>query len=314
MCDRHTDERHSGNPRDDVSLVHDTLAPDESTTEDSIITEAGARKPGEFGRRLKAATQTGSTTRVIVPNKHVARAVHEFTKNPVKAQTDSGAVPYRTLSALRTPAGDRLVRETSTPPATVELPATGGAELTVGTETLRLPGGEASIDADTDLPDGVFIAKDEDGTAEVKLKGGSRKTVATLDSEAELRASYAPIQGWFRPDRLSYRCDITIHYRDPADGDTLCTYTQPERESTAATRATLTAFFEQFSVSVEDHQLEKAEFRSRYRAWLNATNQTRPSAAEFGDALHDAPEIEIIKRGDWVIPDRAWRFPVTYER
>ncbi|AXG09686.1 hypothetical protein [Haloplanus rubicundus] len=310
-------ERDWGNPLppDDGSIVHDTLAPDESTTEDGVMKVTGACRPGALGQRLKAATQTGSTTRVIVPNKHVARAVHEFAKAPMKDLTDSGAVPYRTAASLLTPAGDRLVRETSTPPATVELLATGGVNLTVGTETLRLPGGEAAIDADTDLPDGVFIAKDEDGTAEMKLTRGGGTTVATLDSEADLRASYAPIQGWFRPDRLSYRCDITIHYPDPADSDTLCTHDCPPQESTMATPATLTAFFEQFSVSAEGHQLEKADLRSRYRAWLDAANQTRLCSTEFGEALHSAPKIETTRREEsTVIPDRAWRFSVTYER
>ncbi|WP_285253419.1 hypothetical protein [Halobacterium salinarum] len=248
----------------------------------------------------------------------MAAAVHRIAKHPVKETTTRGVKPYRMGSPLQTPDGKYVVHDANTSPIGVEFVAREGVELTVGDSTMQLPFGEVPPDAFTNLPDGLFLA-DQSGTdGEWAITDGDGTVVSTVATQADLKATYPYVQGWFQPDRLSYCGDIAIHYPNPTAEDQLETYEDATAQTLSESRPTLNEFLQLFTVSYHGTGLNTAEVFDRYTAWMHTAGQSKPGRATFAQALSQLEDIETVTRakppGQKVLCDRAWRFPPAFDR
>lgn len=301
------------------SIAHEALASDESPSESThLVTATGISKPAQLCQQLQAATRANPKTRVLAANEHVAAAVHRIAKHPVKKTTTRGVKPYRKVSLLQTPDGKYVVRDADTSPVDVEFVAREGVELTVDNSTMQLPFGEVPLDAFTNLPDGLFLA-DQSGTdGEWTIMEGDGTVVNTLATQDDLKAAYPYVRDWFQPDRLSYCGDIAIHYPNPATDDELETYEDPTAQTQSGIQRALNEFLQLFTVSCHGTGLNTAEVFDRYTAWLNTAGQAPPDRTTFGRDLNSLEEIETVMRanppGQKVLCDRAWRFPLAFDR
>ncbi|MCD2201028.1 hypothetical protein LPA44_14160 [Halobacterium sp. KA-4] len=263
--------------------------------------------------------QNTGHARVFAPSKQSAAMIDDIVSCPVKEQTPRGAVPYRSVKPLQTPSDGCVVQESSKSQPKVEFVAGEGTELAWEDDTVLVPFSNRSEQAQfTDLPAGVFTARQEDGDENgwvIEDDAGEElertATTAALDDE------YVTVWDWLQPDRITFGSDVTIHYPKSDNGKDLATYRkQPHKNQSTEALAT---FLKQTTIQSEGEHLPIADVFARYQAWQAGFAGKPDSQSTFGRQLENHGNIKRIADGEagdsGVLCNRVWRWnPVVNRR